>query len=532
MGKINKYTLLIAGIIALAAWLRLYRISDYMTFLGDEGRDVLVVYNILHGQLTLLGPTMSVGGFFLGPIYYYLMTPFLWLFNYDPVGPAVMVALFGILTVGLLYKFASEFFDRKTAITAALLYAISPVVIAYSRSSWNPNVTPFFTLLLLYVLYKALVKNSKWLLFATGVIFGICMQLHYVETFVIPTIVFFVLFFRFYIKQLKSKAQNALQVIKDGVFLFIGYLIGWSPFLAFELRHDFANFRSITNFIFNSGETGGGEQVTNQIWQVLFMLFSRLLTGFPPFEQYPNFDKNLLSLWSTGSWILIFLSIAFFIYKLIQAFKKNDQLKKAQFVLVLLWFVFGVSMFGFYKKPIYIYYFEFMFPIPFLLVGNFLSTAFSEKGAFTKNKLFDYGRKTLAALILLALVWVNLQGIPFRFSANRQKDQVKLISDFVLSKTDGKPFNFALITGGNSDHGYRYFFKLEGKDPIVIENEQVDPKRTTVTDQLLVVCEDTGCGPLGHSLWEVAGFGRAEIAGQWDVSVVKVYKLVPYKGPM
>jgi len=45
-----------------------------MTFLGDEGRDVLIVYNILHGKLTLLGPTASVGGFFLGPIYYYLVT--------------------------------------------------------------------------------------------------------------------------------------------------------------------------------------------------------------------------------------------------------------------------------------------------------------------------------------------------------------------------------------------------------------------------------------------------------------------------
>src|SRR5213080_2576723 len=86
-------------ILVFAAFLRLYRIADYMTFLGDEGRDVLVVYNILHGHLTLLGPTSSVGGFFTGPVYYYFMAPFLWLFNYDPVGPAVMVALFGIITV-------------------------------------------------------------------------------------------------------------------------------------------------------------------------------------------------------------------------------------------------------------------------------------------------------------------------------------------------------------------------------------------------------------------------------------------------
>ena len=56
-----------AIILAIAAFMRLYKIQDYMTFLGDEGRDVLVVYNILHGHLTLLGPTSSVGGFFFGP---------------------------------------------------------------------------------------------------------------------------------------------------------------------------------------------------------------------------------------------------------------------------------------------------------------------------------------------------------------------------------------------------------------------------------------------------------------------------------
>jgi len=103
--QVLRPKLLLLSILVFAAFLRLYRIQDYMTFLGDEGRDVLVVYNILHGKLTLLGPTASVGGFFLGPIYYYFMAPFLLIFNYNPVGPAVMVALFGIATVWLVYKF-------------------------------------------------------------------------------------------------------------------------------------------------------------------------------------------------------------------------------------------------------------------------------------------------------------------------------------------------------------------------------------------------------------------------------------------
>ena len=132
---------------------------------------------------------------------------------------------------------------------------------------------------------------------------------------------------------------------------------------------------------------------------------------------------------------------------------------------------------------------------------------------------------------MLILIYLNNLTPPFKASANKQLLQAETISKFVLEKTDNKPFNFALITGGNSDHAYRYFFTVWQKEPTVIQNEKIDPKRETVTSQLLVVCETApDCHPLGNSLWEVAGFGRAEIAGSWDVSVVKVYRLIRYKG--
>jgi hypothetical protein len=51
--------ILLVLILLLSAFLRLYKISDYMTFLGDEGRDVLVVKGILEGDLTFLGPRAS-----------------------------------------------------------------------------------------------------------------------------------------------------------------------------------------------------------------------------------------------------------------------------------------------------------------------------------------------------------------------------------------------------------------------------------------------------------------------------------------
>lgn len=503
--------ILLLGILILGAFLRLYRIGDYMTFLGDEGRDVLVVKRMLvDHKFTLLGPTASVGGFFLGPIYYYFMLPFLWLFRFDPVGPAVMVALFGVATVFLVYKVGKDFFNAKAGLMAASLYAASPLVIAYSRSSWNPNLMPFFSLLTLFTLYKGIAKKSTLLFFFSGLFLGIDMQLHYLAAFLGVIMVAYLIL---------MEMRNVKLLLKNSCLMVAGFLAGFSPFLAFELRHGFPNTQTIFRFIFGSGgETGfvGGEffGVVNSL---LFRLFWRLLTRFPPLHQITISESLTYTFWYWGMIVLTLAALGVFLFWGLKAWRQKSS-DFAKFILFFLWLSLGIGLFTFYKKPVYDYYFGLMFPLPFLLVGYLLAKF---KGLFN----------ILGFLIFLLLLWNNLEGIPFRYQPNRQLDQTKQISRFVLEKTEGKPFNFALITGQNSDHAYRYFFEIWGQAPATIENVQVDPERKTVTDQLLIICEDPSCRPLGHSLWEIAGFGRAEIAGTWDVSVVKIYRLVHYKGP-
>jgi 4-amino-4-deoxy-L-arabinose transferase-like glycosyltransferase len=502
----------IAMILAIASFFRLYHIRDYMTFLGDEGRDVLVVYGILHGDLTLLGPTASVGGFFLGPIYYYLMAPFLWLFNYDPVGPAIMVALFGIATVWLVYKVGKEFFGFPVGIVAAGLYAISPLVIIYSRSSWNPNLMPFFSLLALYIVYKAMQKMSIKLLILLGFIFGILMQLHYLSLFLGVIIFAYILLFQF----IYFRKNIFREIFKKYMLVILGFIIGWSPFLAFEIRHKFVSLVNMFNFIFHSGKTGGGDQSISVINDVFFRIFGRLVTNFPAKESLSAWPKSNIDLWSICTLILGLISSTFLIYKCFKEYKSSSS-NFAKYSLIALWLIVGVGLFGFYRKSIYDYYFGFMFPLPFFIVGIFLKGLWASK----IGKIFG-------VVIVIVLVWLNCLTPIYKYPANRQLDQAEIISKFVIDKTNDKPFNFALITGGNSDHAYRYFFTVWQKKPTIIENPVIDPKRKTVTDQLLIVCEEPVCKPLGHSLWEIAGFGRAEIAGEWKVSVVKVFKLIHY----
>ena len=175
----NRFLILIMLIVLLSAFLRLWRLPEYMTFLGDEGRDALAVKRmIVDHKLRLIGPVTSVGNMYLGPLYYYLMLPAMMISRLSPVGPAAMVALLGILTTALIYFYGREWVGSKGSLFAAFLYALSPVVITFSRSSWNPNVMPFFALVSVFGLWRLWQKKQFFWLPILGATFSFVLQPH------------------------------------------------------------------------------------------------------------------------------------------------------------------------------------------------------------------------------------------------------------------------------------------------------------------------------------------------------------------
>lgn len=454
-----------------------------MTFLGDEGRDVLVVKRmIVDNKMTLLGPTASVGGFFLGPIYYYFMIPFLWLFQLNPVGPAVMVAIFGIATIYLIYYLGCLIKGASSGLVGAMLYALSPVVINYSHSSWNPNIVPFFSLLLIILLLKLSKGIDRIKLLLIGAIFGIGLQLHYLFLFLMVFTGIFLL------------VNHKEKVFKKILYIFLGFVILYSPFILFELRHNFPNFRMIIKYVFSSDDTGFSlSYFLFNLKDVFYRLFYRLVAN----------NNHLLAVAS--------IPMAIYAY-----FKLQMSGEKKKLSLLILWGLVPIFLFGFYKKAIYDYYLGILFPLPFLLIG--LGFGFL-KNIFLKMVVF---------IFIMYLGLYNWNARPFIYTPNQQLKQVRDAAELVLDKAGGKPFNFGLITDHNSDHAYRYFFEISGNKAVQVENTILDPQRKTVTKQLFVICETSNCSPLGHPSWDIAGYGRAEIIDKWKSSVLTIYKLVPY----
>ena len=101
-------------ILLIGAIFRLYRIGEYMTFLGDEGRDAIIVRRLLvNFDPILIGPGTSIGNMYLGPLYYYLIAPSLLLAGLSPVGPSIFVALLGVATIFLVWYATRLMFTFK-----------------------------------------------------------------------------------------------------------------------------------------------------------------------------------------------------------------------------------------------------------------------------------------------------------------------------------------------------------------------------------------------------------------------------------
>ena len=481
-------------ILLLAAGLRFWNLSGYLQFLGDQGRDVLIVKAmIVDHKWTLLGPSASVGGFFTGPIYYYFMLPFLWLFRLDPVGPAYLSAVIGVAMVWLTYWFGKRFFDARAGLIAAFLVALSPKMIDISRFSWNPNPVPFFTLLTIALLYLSSARKKIIYTFIAGISYGILFQLHYMN--------------------LALGAVLALAVVlifpwRQWLWQFLaagtGFLLGNSLFIAFEIRHNFPNTRSIWEFITRRGQTVAPRNF-NLVWldgEILRRLYG-MLFGFK--ETVWEYIYLFVSLAGVGVWIVKPRS------------ENNFRIKVS---LVLVWLLVGALGVGSYQGQLNDHYFGYLFPLPFLLLGLTGSWLLKRKIGIP---VFIGG--------VVVLSYFMIKNLYFWQRPNRMLSQVQEIDRTVLTYADGKPYNLGLISSFNTDHSYRYYLELWNRAPVIIENPGIDPTRQTVTSQLVVICEEKKCEPLGNPRWEIAGFGRAEIAeSKMGPAGISIYKLVHYRG--
>ncbi|MDZ7586956.1 MAG: glycosyltransferase family 39 protein, partial [Patescibacteria group bacterium] len=242
MEKIKKFIYqywLIILLTIIGAVLRLYRIEPSLQFLGDQGRDVIILRNLwVKHDLPFIGPVTSVGNFFLGPLYYYLMAPFLLLANYNPVGPAIATAFIGIITIPAIYLVAKKMLSDSAAKLTAIFYTFGAIPIIETRGAWNPNPMPLASLGIVFGFYQALKTNQHRWLWLSAFSLGAALQFHYMIVFLAPFLLYqLILIFK----------QPSLR--KHLITWLIILILMMLPFILFELKNNFLNVKGLIAYL-------------------------------------------------------------------------------------------------------------------------------------------------------------------------------------------------------------------------------------------------------------------------------------------
>ncbi len=490
--------ILLLLILVVASYMRLYRIADYMTFLGDEGRDVIIVKRfVTQGDIMLIGPGTSIGNMYLGPLYYYMMAPALFLAGYSPVGPAVMIALLGIATVFLVWFATRSWFGEIAGLVAAFLYAISPTVIIYSHSSWNPNIMPFFALLSVWAMWKVWHDKAYWWLALVGISVAAALQSHYLALLLVPVLGLFWLLTLYQSHQAKTLKRFLLYSVSGGVL----FLLLMSPLAIFDVRHNYMNFNAIKAFFTDRQTTVSIKpwKALPGMWPQLTQITTRLMGGF---------DVTF------GNWIALgVVTSAFLVLK--KGSLRAWTMKQQSAALIIVWLVSGLLGLALYKQQIYDHYYGFLFPVPFILIAGILGNL---------SERYRFRGLWITIIVVTLLTWISLKASPLQYAPNKQYPRSADVAKFIVDKSGHENFNFAVIAERNYEGAYQYFLQDAPNFRVI------DPQNTkdTIAPQLFVVCEMqlSKCDPTHNSKAEVANFGWSKIESTDEVDGVTVFKLV------
>ncbi len=479
-----KKNLVLILILLLASFLRLYQISGYMEFLGDQGRDITIIKNFLqHGDLFFIGPQTSIGNMYLGPYFYYFIAPSLLLSNFNPVGPAIFIALLGVATVALIFFVAKKWFNPKVAYISAFLFAISPVAIKYSNFIWNPNIMPFFSLLFVYFFIESL-KSKKYHYFTFAALaFVMVINSHYLGLALLPFVGIFWLIEL--IKLIKARSKNLKPYVLYTLISVFIFLASLTPQILFDIKHHGQNIKALITF-FTQRET----TVNIKPYKAL------------PFI-VPLFNQVNTSLIAGKNIIFGYILSIIFAVGLIFAYFKKSKKENYNFWVMFVWYLAGLISLALYKNHIYDHYFGFLFPVVFILIAVTID----------KLKIFGY-------LILIAITVFSFLQNPFIYKPNNQLQTDNKIADLIIANSNDQEFNFSLLAKMNYDPPYRYVLSTKKAKIVDLPDK--------LANQLFVVCEpfQIDCNPINNPEWSIAAFGWSKIENQWQINGIKIYKLV------
>ena len=479
MNKKNLFTIAAGTLFGLIFFFRFYKLYEFVTFLSDQGRDAIILKRIITFEhFPAIGAPSSVGQVYLGPFYYYLVAPFLGLFNFDPVGPAVGVALLSIVGIIAAYFVVKKQISSTVALVFLSLVTFSFVLTEYSRFSWNPNLLPYFSFMTLSFFYLWLEKPTVRGGIIFGALLGFNIQLHHLGVLLVIPLALFMLWKLIEIRSIKKH-------LKSFLVAGVAFILSISPLILFDLRHDFLNYRQFYK-LFTEGNLASGSSYLFRLDETIQGFINHGLQ----LSTSPLISKVIFIL-------ILILGLLFYKYK------------KSKFVLlhVCNFFIFILG-FAFLSSGRFPHYYGPAIMSLYLILASSI--------VLIKHRNIQY---ILSGIFIILFAYLNITKMYFLSeNGNNQIQHAKIVAESMDTYIKKQPIQTVALPSFENDSHYRYFIELNGYDILSAESSEQP-------EELYVICQEN-CNPTGDGQWQIAAFTDKLLDTQWTVDNVTIYKII------
>lgn len=475
----NKiYTFVFFVVLVFAAFLYTYPILNYnFPFTTDQGRDMLDIREIaVSFHPSLIGPTTSINGVYLGPFYYYFNVIPFWIGFGDPAVLVYWNIIWYLIAAGALFYFNYKknfwfgFFSATLFLTCnAFFYS--------ARYFWNANPMPYATAFYFISLVYIATRQDKKFGFLGGLLSGLFLQIE---------AAFAVIFFPFLIIYSLIRRVNFKTILFSG----IGFGLTLLPQALFEVRHQFVMTKTFLKEI--SGESQIlGEKIT--FWEA----------QVSHFKDFANFTDQIITGNIYLSYGLMIAAVVFLLYR----FKKLSQLNKEYFLSASLFIIFAFIFYSWYLHTLKGWYILGL-RIPYIIIlGLFFAEVIK-----LKHILFKVGIAGLLIFSTFNMLQMQWKFVPEGHITSRSGDKSNFRNeieaiDWVYQKADGQGFRAYNYIPSIYDYPYQYLYwwygtKEYGYQPETVIYMDNVPEYIKENDKYFTQTKSAGDDPLIFLIYE------------------------------
>lgn len=221
MGKSRIGIIVLLLIISIGFIFRVYDITRLNLYTDESVYLVAVKYFLYNHVSAWLSQAWQP------PLHTWINSVFVLMFGLTEFSIRLSSAIFGTMTIVVVYWLAKLWYNRKTGILAALLLAILPVHVIYSRTAFSDVMQAFFLLSAILLIELSLVKEGKKysLLFSSGIFFALAFLIKYNSVVLWSVYWIFILIYPLIKKEKKIFKRNLFCIVVSNLVAFVAILI-------------------------------------------------------------------------------------------------------------------------------------------------------------------------------------------------------------------------------------------------------------------------------------------------------------------